>query len=139
MDFELSPDQQELNDLAERIFIDQAKTTRVADVEAGPDRVDHALWTTLGDAGLLGVALPEEYGGAGAGLLDLTLVLRQRGAGSRRCRCGRSCCSAPGRSRYWARRAARPVAATGGGATILTGAFNGIDLAHELQNNTNEK
>ena len=34
------------------------------------------LWADLGQAGLLGVHLPEQYGGGGAGLADLWFVTR---------------------------------------------------------------
>lgn len=39
------------------------------------------LWQTIGKGGWLGVALPEEYGGAGRGLLELSLVTEEA------CRC----------------------------------------------------
>lgn len=38
------------------------------------------LWNTLGDSGFLGVHLPEEYGGAGHGLVQLTAVLEETAA-----------------------------------------------------------
>ncbi|MER6413038.1 acyl-CoA dehydrogenase family protein [Streptomyces humidus] len=38
------------------------------------------LWGELGEAGLLGVHLPEEYGGGGAGLSELVVVLEELSA-----------------------------------------------------------
>lgn len=38
------------------------------------------LWADLGQAGLLGVHLPEEYGGGGAGLAELTVVTEELAA-----------------------------------------------------------
>ena len=38
------------------------------------------LWSELGQAGLLGVHLPEEYGGGGAGLSELVIVLEELAA-----------------------------------------------------------
>lgn len=38
------------------------------------------LWAELGEAGLLGVHLPEEYGGGGAGLSELTVVVEELAA-----------------------------------------------------------
>lgn len=38
------------------------------------------LWNALGERGFLGVNLPEEYGGGGMGLQQLTMVLEETGA-----------------------------------------------------------
>ena len=38
------------------------------------------LWQELGQAGLLGVHLPEEHGGGGAGLTELTIVVEELAA-----------------------------------------------------------
>ncbi|MEU2914847.1 acyl-CoA dehydrogenase [Streptomyces massasporeus] len=38
------------------------------------------LWSELGEAGLLGVHLPEEFGGGGAGLAELVVVLEELSA-----------------------------------------------------------
>jgi alkylation response protein AidB-like acyl-CoA dehydrogenase len=40
----------------------------------------HELWSELGSAGLLGVHLPEEFGGGGAGLSELVIVLEELAA-----------------------------------------------------------
>lgn len=40
----------------------------------------HELWRALGDAGLLGVNLPEEYGGGGAGIQELAIVVEETAA-----------------------------------------------------------
>jgi alkylation response protein AidB-like acyl-CoA dehydrogenase len=39
-----------------------------------------ALWTEAGKAGFLGANIPEEYGGGGGGLVELSLVLEELGA-----------------------------------------------------------
>ncbi|HZB19625.1 MAG TPA: acyl-CoA dehydrogenase family protein, partial [Blastococcus sp.] len=39
-----------------------------------------ALWAEAGKAGLLGVNLPEEYGGGGGGMVELSIVLEELGA-----------------------------------------------------------
>lgn len=79
MDFTLSDDQQAIADLAGRIFADQATVDRVKEVEGGTERFDRTLWSKLAQANLLGIALPEEAGGSGYGLVELCLVLEQQG------------------------------------------------------------
>jgi alkylation response protein AidB-like acyl-CoA dehydrogenase len=79
MDFTLSEDQQAIADLAARIFEDQATPERVKEVEGGTDRFDRALWTKLAEANLLGIALPEDAGGSGYGIVELCLLLEQQG------------------------------------------------------------
>jgi 3-oxocholest-4-en-26-oyl-CoA dehydrogenase beta subunit len=78
MDFDLDEEQQAVRALAADIFGGRATTDRVAAVEAG-DRVDEELMVELAEAGLLGIALPEEHGGAGLGPIALALVLEEQG------------------------------------------------------------
>ena len=44
-----------------------------------------ALWAEVGKAGFLGVNLPEEYGGGGGGMVELSLVLEELGPRAARC------------------------------------------------------
>ena len=52
---------------------------RVEEIEKTEVRFDQAIWEELAQANLLGVALPEEYGGLGFGLLELCIVLEEHG------------------------------------------------------------
>ena len=79
MDFTPTPGQQDAAALAERILGDRCTSQRLAEVEQAGDRFDRALWSEIGQAGLIGLALPEEHGGAGLGVLELTSVLEQAG------------------------------------------------------------
>ncbi|QIK76655.1 acyl-CoA dehydrogenase family protein [Nocardioides piscis] len=79
MDFEFSPEADEAATLAARILSDRATPERMREVEAGGDRFDRQLWGSLGEAGLLGLALPEEHGGAGLGLIEACRVLVEVG------------------------------------------------------------
>jgi 3-oxocholest-4-en-26-oyl-CoA dehydrogenase beta subunit len=86
MDFELDEEQQQVRELAARIFGDLADHQRQRKLEvagsddgAGADRFDPKLWSALADAGLLGLAVPEEHGGAGLGLLEACVVIEEAG------------------------------------------------------------
>jgi 3-oxocholest-4-en-26-oyl-CoA dehydrogenase beta subunit len=79
MDFTFTPEQDEATELASKILGDRATNERMRQVEAGGDRFDRELWAELGSAGLLGLSLPEQYGGAGLGLIELCRVLVEVG------------------------------------------------------------
>ena len=79
MDFDLTPEQQDAAALARRILSDRCTPQRQRDVEATGVRHDRTLWAALGEAGLLGLALPESDGGAGLGLLELYAVTVETG------------------------------------------------------------
>jgi acyl-CoA dehydrogenase len=79
MDFSLSDEQVAVRDLAAQIFEGKATVARVKEIEATPERVDRELWRELARANLLGIALPEDVGGSGLGMVELCLVLEQQG------------------------------------------------------------
>ena len=72
MDFSFSEEQEAVRELANRIFTDLATHERLREFEAEPDgdRFDRKLWGELAAAGLLGISLPEEVGGAGLGFVE---------------------------------------------------------------------
>lgn len=77
MDFSYSEEQQIVRDLARQIFDKQINNSYLRVVEAKDYRYDKELWQILSDAGLLGVATPESYGGMGYGFTSLLLVLEE--------------------------------------------------------------
>ena len=80
MDFDLSDEQQAITDLAAKLLGDKATPEAIRAVEERDDlRFDRDLWAAMADAGLLGIALPAEHGGAGLGLLELCLALEEVG------------------------------------------------------------
>ncbi|MDH2429090.1 acyl-CoA/acyl-ACP dehydrogenase [Sphaerisporangium sp. TRM90804] len=80
MDFAYTEDQRELTRLARRILTDRVTHESLTAMEArGGERFDRGLWSTLADAGLLGVSLPAEHGGGGYGPLEQCLVLEEAG------------------------------------------------------------
>ena len=79
MDFSFTPEQDEAATLAAQILEDRTTTARMTEIEQAGDRFDRELWRELGGAGLLSLAVPEEYGGAGLGLIELSRVLVEVG------------------------------------------------------------
>ncbi len=79
MDFTQTPGQDDASALARQILGDRVTTDRQVEVEKAGDRFDRALWTEIGAAGLIGLALPEVHGGAGLGVLELTSLLEEAG------------------------------------------------------------
>ena len=80
MDFSLTDDQKALRDLAREILTDVATHEHLAKLEADTWSVfDRDLWRRLADAGITGIAVPEDAGGAGQGLLELGVVLEEIG------------------------------------------------------------
>ncbi|TIC87837.1 acyl-CoA dehydrogenase [Nocardioides sp. GY 10113] len=79
MDFLFTPEQDEAAELAATILGDATGNDRLKQVEAAGDRFDRDLWNRLGEAGLLSLHLPEQYGGAGLGLIELARVLVEAG------------------------------------------------------------
>ena len=75
MDFKLSEDQQMLKDVVRKIAVNE-----FAPKAAEIDEKEEFPWEnkkTLEENGLLGVQIPEEYGGAGAGMLSLSIVIEE--------------------------------------------------------------
>jgi acyl-CoA dehydrogenase len=81
MDFSFSEEQEAVRGLADRIFTDLSTQERLREMETDPtsDRFDRKLWSELAGAGLLGIALPEDVGGAGLGFLETGLLAEAAG------------------------------------------------------------
>jgi 3-oxocholest-4-en-26-oyl-CoA dehydrogenase beta subunit len=79
MDFTPTPGQGDAAALASQILGDRCTPARLSEVEKAGDRFDRSLWQEVGQAGLLGLYLPEDHGDAGLGVLELTGVLEEAG------------------------------------------------------------
>jgi alkylation response protein AidB-like acyl-CoA dehydrogenase len=77
MDFSFTETQTDAAELAATIFKNECTPERLKVADKG--RFDKALWGKLGEAGLLGLSLPETAGGSGLGLLELCSVLIEAG------------------------------------------------------------
>lgn len=75
MDFRLTEEQQMLKDMVRKISVSEF-APRAAEI----DEKEKFPWENkkiLQDNGLLGVQIPEEYGGAGAGMVSLAIVIEE--------------------------------------------------------------
>ncbi len=72
MDFNLSEEHQMLQDSAEKIAQEFPRDYYLEHIKT--KTFPQAQWDALGRAGFLGVNTPEEYGGAGMGMLELVLI-----------------------------------------------------------------
>ena len=79
MNFEFSDDQKQLRDHARRYLAEHSPPKAVRAVLEGQFPYDKALWKGLAEMGFLGVAIPEEFGGAGAGHLELCVIAEEIG------------------------------------------------------------
>ena len=79
MDFDFSEEQRQLRDQARRLLADRCPMSAVRKVLEGEDRLDRTLWRQFGEMGFLGAALPEAYGGAGLGYLELCVIAEELG------------------------------------------------------------
>jgi short/branched chain acyl-CoA dehydrogenase len=78
VNFDLTQDQ-----LAIRDMVRDLARNEIAPHAAGWDErqeFPHELFAKLGELGLLGVLIPEDYGGAGLGYVEYVLILEEIGA-----------------------------------------------------------
>ena len=79
MDFTLTDEQQAIADLAHRILSEQLPPERLRELEQTDGWFADDVWAALGQADLLGIALPEADGGGGYGILEACLIAEQIG------------------------------------------------------------
>jgi alkylation response protein AidB-like acyl-CoA dehydrogenase len=79
MNFDFSDEQKQLRDEARRFLAKQCPPAAVRAVLDGKASYDRDLWKGLADMGFLGVAIPEQYGGVGAGHLALCVIAEEIG------------------------------------------------------------
>jgi 3-oxocholest-4-en-26-oyl-CoA dehydrogenase beta subunit len=79
LDFRFGEEQVAIRELARGILEKEVTPERLKAAEASSQRSDARLWTTLAEAHLLGVAVPEEQGGMGLGLPELLVLCEEMG------------------------------------------------------------
>src|SRR5689334_21761830 len=80
MDFGFSEEQEQLRAAVRDYFGRELPVTFARAMLEDPVGCTQEAWRGLSDLGWLGLAVPEDVGGSGLGLLDLTLVLEEAGA-----------------------------------------------------------
>ena len=79
MDFSFSEEQDAIRALAAEILGAEMTAERLKAAERDPGWLDAALWKQLAAANLLGVAIPEAYGGMGMGFIEVCVLLEELG------------------------------------------------------------
>src|SRR5690242_2990551 len=79
MNFDFSDDQKQLRDEARKFLVEKCPPKAVRVVLDGKEPYDRGLWKGLAEMGFLGVAIPEQFGGAGAGHLELCVIAEEMG------------------------------------------------------------
>jgi 3-oxocholest-4-en-26-oyl-CoA dehydrogenase beta subunit len=79
MDFTFNEEQLAVSEAADGLFAGLVTPERVQEVEASEERFDRELWARLAQADVLGLSLPESFGGGGYGMVELALVLEAQG------------------------------------------------------------
>ncbi len=79
MDFDLSADQQELQDAARHLLDDHAGSTQVRAHLASGDPYDGKLWSAMAEQGWCAVAVAADEGGLGLGWVEAAVLLEEVG------------------------------------------------------------
>jgi alkylation response protein AidB-like acyl-CoA dehydrogenase len=79
VNFDFSPDQKALRDQARKFLGEHASSARVRRILDTDEPYDRDLWRGVAEMGWTGTAIPEAYGGAGFGYLELCVIAEELG------------------------------------------------------------
>ncbi|MGI9281247.1 MAG: acyl-CoA dehydrogenase family protein [Endozoicomonas sp.] len=79
MEFSLTEDQLAIKDLSAQVLADLSTDERLKSLAEKGEVYDKDLWQQFAESGLLGMAVPESYGGSGFGLVEICLMLEEQG------------------------------------------------------------
>jgi alkylation response protein AidB-like acyl-CoA dehydrogenase len=80
VNFAFSDEQEQLRESVRRFLADKSPMSEVRRLMETPLGYDPAVWAQMASQlGLLGLAIPEEYGGSGFGFAELAVVLEEMG------------------------------------------------------------
>ena len=79
MELELNDEQRQIKEEVSRLLDERATPDRLRALIKAQAPYDAELWTTLAELGLLGAAIPEEFGGVGLGEKSLCVIAEELG------------------------------------------------------------
>jgi alkylation response protein AidB-like acyl-CoA dehydrogenase len=79
MDFSLTEEQEMLRKAARDFLTTECPKSLVREMAKDEKGYSPQLWQQMGEMGWMGLNIPEEYGGAGAGFFDLVVLLEEMG------------------------------------------------------------
>lgn len=80
MDFAFSPEQDEFRALLRQFLDEKSPTSRVREMMEHDSQIDDQLWKQMVDQlGLVGLLVPEQYGGSGFGQIEVGIVFEELG------------------------------------------------------------
>lgn len=79
MDLDFSDEQKQLREQVQRLLVERVTPDLLRQLITDDSGFDPTLWAQVGEMGLLGAAIPEEYGGVGLGAKDLCVIAEEMG------------------------------------------------------------
>ncbi|HEX4670195.1 MAG TPA: acyl-CoA dehydrogenase family protein [Solirubrobacterales bacterium] len=79
MYFDLTDEQQAIKSTAHDFLASRFKSARLREISASEDGFDAAGWGEMAELGWAGLALPEEWGGQGLGIVELAVLFEEMG------------------------------------------------------------
>jgi alkylation response protein AidB-like acyl-CoA dehydrogenase len=79
MYFDLTDEQQAIKSTAHDFLASRFKSERLREIAASDDGFDAAGWIEMAELGWTGLAVPEEWGGQGLGIVELAVLFEEMG------------------------------------------------------------
>ena len=79
MDFALNEEQQMLKKAARDFLEKECPESFVREMEVSNIGYSQSIWRKIAELGWLGIMIPEEYGGLGGSILDMTVLYEEMG------------------------------------------------------------
>jgi alkylation response protein AidB-like acyl-CoA dehydrogenase len=77
--FDLTDEQEAIRSTAHDFLASRFKSERMREIAGSEDGTDEQGWTEMAELGWAGLALPEEWGGQGLGIVDLAVLFEEMG------------------------------------------------------------